>query len=97
MVYRVHHIPRNSYNNESQKEVTGMYLLEWDNGLEFPDREVHLLGVYADRKQLNAATVRYQARLGKHYPMNYTDGSFVETEFDINSDFFIEWSAAPHA
>lgn len=64
-----------------------LYLLEWDNGEEYNDHEVSLLGVYTSADLRKAAIERYSKLLGKQYPFSgYRDGRFVESEISTDTD-----------
>lgn len=62
-----------------------LYLLEWDNGLEFADHELVLLGVYTAARERDEAKVRYCRLSGLQWPFNRS-GEFVTRELQADAD-----------
>lgn len=69
-----------------EKAVT-LYFLEWDNGLDFPDHQVMLLGVYLSNSRREEAKARYDAgkRKDGYYPF-CSGGQYVEYEVELDVD-----------
>lgn len=64
-----------------------LYLLEWDNGLEYADHECTLLGIYSTEDHRRAAREYYVANCSKKWPFNH-DGAFLEWEVEMNKEFY---------
>ncbi len=62
--------------------MINLYLLWWNNGLEYADQETTLLGVYTDAEKRDEAEAWYGALRGKQWP--FDSGEFVQE--DILSD-----------
>lgn len=64
-----------------------LFVLEWDNGYDFRDRELTLLGIYLSVEERELAKVRYLNRL-ERYPLNRS-GHFIEWDAEAGTDFCI--------
>jgi hypothetical protein len=61
-----------------------LYLLYWNNGLEFDDHEEVLLGAYLSPQDRDAAKARYDATTKQYWP--FTQGEYVEWEIVAGED-----------
>lgn len=67
-----------------------LYFLEWDNGQEYEDREVVLLGVYSDPTKRAEARTRYSSEKAKKWPFcgRREEGKFVEYDIPLDEDWY---------
>lgn len=76
-----------------------LYILEWDNGLQYGDREETLLGIYESNDDRELAKARYARYPTTQWPFSgssrRSSGSFKCWEIELGTDLIVKYSLQP--